>query len=179
MPIAPLDIIFLVIVGISSIRTAMRGFVAEVMSFAAVVGGIAAAVLLSGRVAAYIGTHYGVSVWNKVIAFLGIFLLCYLLIKIFEKGIYRVVDSINLDKLDRALGFFLGIAEGLLVVVVVVLILEVQPFFKLGPTLQESRAATVIMKLFPIAPSGTAPPAQTAPPKATPQESPSPGGTSV
>lgn len=158
MPIAPLDIVFLAIVGVSSIRTAMRGFVAEVMSFAAVVGGVAAAVLLSGKVAAYIGTHYGVSVWNKVVAFLGIFLLCYLLIKIFERGIYRVVDGINLEKLDRALGFFLGVAEGLLVVVVIVLILQVQPFFKLGPTLHSSKAATIIMQLFPIQTNVPTPP---------------------
>ncbi len=170
MAIAPLDIIFLVIVGISSIRTAMRGFVAEVMSFAAVVGGVAAAVLLSGRVGAYLGTHFGVSVWNKVIAFLGVFLVCYLLIKIFERGLYRVVDGIHLDKLDRALGFFLGIAEGLLVVVVIVLILQVQPFFKLGPTLHSSKAATIIMQLFPLQSGGT----PTVPPPA-----PQPGGTSV
>ncbi|HUX21841.1 MAG TPA: CvpA family protein [Spirochaetia bacterium] len=161
MPIAPLDIVFLVIVGISSIRTAMRGFVAEIMSFAAVVGGVAAAVLLSGRVAAYIGAHYGVSVWNKVIAFLGIFILCYLFIKLFERAIYRIVDGINLEKLDRALGFFLGIAEGLLVMVVIVLILQVQPFFKLDSTLHASRAASIIMQLFPLqtSPSVPAPPA--------------------
>lgn len=186
MPIAPLDIIFLVIVGISSIRTAIRGFVAEIMSFAAVVGGIAAAVLLSGRVAAYIGSHYGVSVWNKVIAFLGIFLVCYLVIKIFERGIYRIVDGINLERLDRALGFFLGIAEGLLVVIIIVLILEVQPFFKMEPTLHESRAATLIMKLFPVRVGGpvlpnTTQPGAPAPPPSAPAPSPAApaGGTSV
>lgn len=150
MPLAPLDIIFVVIVGISSIRTALRGFVAEVMSFAAVVGGIAAAVLFSGRLAAYIGAHYGVSVWNTVIAFLAIFIACYLLIKIFERGIYRIVDSIHLERLDRALGFFLGIAEGILVVVVIVLILEIQPFINLDATLHSSWAAGIVMKLFPL-----------------------------
>lgn len=152
MPLAPLDIVFAVIVGISSIRTAMRGFVAEVMSFAAVVGGIAAAVLFSGRLAAYIGTHYGMSVWNTVIAFLAIFIVCYLLIKIFERGIYRIVDSIHLERLDRALGFFLGIAEGLLVVVVIVLIMEIQPFVNLSSTLHSSRVVGVIMKLLPLQP---------------------------
>lgn len=158
MSIAPLDIIFLVIVGFSAIRTAMRGFVAEVMSFAAVVGGVAAAVLLSGKVTAYIGAHYGESIWNKVIAFLGIFLLCYLVIKIFERGIYRVIDGINLEKLDRALGFFLGVAEGLLVVVLIVFILRVQPFFKLGSALHSSRAAGIIMQLFPVQTSTLPPP---------------------
>lgn len=150
MPLAPLDIIFLVIVGISSIRTALRGFVAEVMSFAAVVGGIAAAVLLSGQLAAFITARFGASVWNTVVAFLAIFIACYLLIKIFERGIYRIVDSIHLERLDRALGFFLGIAEGILLVVIIVLILEIQPFVNLDATLHSSKAVGIIMKLFPL-----------------------------
>lgn len=152
MPIAPLDIVFLVIVAISSIRTTLRGFVAEVMSVAAVVGGILAAVIFSGPLAAYIGAHYGGSVWNTVIAFLAVFLACYLVIKLFERALYRLVDAIHLDQLDRALGFFLGIAEGLLIVVVIVLVLELQPFFKLHATLQTSRVATIIMRLFPLQP---------------------------
>lgn len=159
MQLAPLDIIFAVIVGISSIRTAMRGFVAELMSFAAVVGGILAAVLLSGPLAAYIGAHYGISAWNTVISFLAIFVLCYLAIKIFERGIYRIVDAIHLERLDRALGFFLGIAEGLLVVVLIVLILEVQPFFDVQATLRASKAAAIIMQLFPLQSIMNGPPA--------------------
>ncbi|HUZ17904.1 MAG TPA: CvpA family protein [Spirochaetia bacterium] len=152
MALAPLDVIFLAIVGLAAIRCAMRGFVAEVMSVAAIIGGVVAAIFLSGPLARYIGQHYGDSVWNRIIAFLAIFVCCYLIVKIFERAIYRVVDGINLDKLDRALGFFLGVAEGLLVVVIVVLVMEAQPFFKVDNILAASRAAVIIMKLFPVQP---------------------------
>ncbi len=152
MQLAPLDIFFLALVGVAALRSAYRGFVAEVMSVAALVVGIGAAVLLSGQAAALIAQKLGPSVWNKVIAFLVIFLLCYLFVKIIERGLSGAVENLSLGGLDHALGFFLGIAEGLLVVAVIVLILQVQPFFKVDAALRASKIATVFMQLFPTLP---------------------------
>lgn len=152
MAIAPLDIILLALTALAAIRCALRGFVAEVMSVAAVIGGIVAAIFLARPLAGYIGQHYGVSPWNPVIAFLAVFLCCYLIVKVVERTVYRIIDSISLDKLDRALGFFLGIAEGILVAVVIVLILKVQPFFNADGVLGPSRVAHIILKLVPVQP---------------------------
>lgn len=152
MAIAPLDVILLALTALAAIRCALRGFIAEVMSMAAVIGGIVAAIFLSRPLAGYIGQHYGVSPWNPVIAFLAVFICCYLVVKILERVMYRIIDDISLDKLDRALGFFLGIAEGILVAVIIVLVLKVQPFFNTDGILAPSRAAQIILKLVPVQP---------------------------
>lgn len=152
MQLAPLDIFFLALIGVASIRAAYRGFVAEVMSVASLVVGIGAAVLLSGRAAALIAQKMGPSVWNKVIAFLVIFILAYLIVKTVERWLEGAVESLSLGGLDHALGFFLGIAEGLLFVAVIVLVLQIQPFFKIDGVLRSSRIATIFMQLFPTLP---------------------------
>ncbi len=152
MQLSPLDIFFLAVVAVAALRSAYRGFVAEVMSVAALVVGIGAAVLLSGRAAALLAQKLGPSIWNKVIAFLVIFLLSYLVVKIIERALEGAVENLSLGGLDHALGFFLGIAEGLLVVAVMVLILQIQPFVKVDSALRASKIATLLMQLFPLLP---------------------------
>ncbi|MEW5815723.1 MAG: CvpA family protein [Spirochaetota bacterium] len=149
MKIPPIDIFFGAILVIAAIRCAVRGFVTEIMSMAAVILGIGGAVLFSGSGGRIVERYFKLSNWNQIIAFLAIFLIIYLIVKIFEKAISGFIEHLNLGSLDQALGLFLGLIEGFLVITVIILIVEIQPFFDAGTILNQSFFSRIILSVLP------------------------------
>jgi len=149
MSVGILDIIFIVITLVAVIRCVYRGFIAEVLSVAALLFGIAGAVLLARPVSRLIMEYTKIENAAMVIAFLGVFIIIYIVVKISEGLIHRLFEALHLEKLDRALGFFLGLIEGVLVCAVIVFILSAQPFFDVGDLLSESRAAGFLLPILP------------------------------
>ena len=147
----PLDIICLLILIIFVIRGIIRGFVVEFSSVAAIFLGILIAVLFSGLVATLLDQFMKPSFWNQVIAFLGLFILTYLLVKLFEAGLKNLVERAKLENLDKALGFFLGLTEGLLLIFILLFILHVQPLFPLDGQVAGSFFGRLLSPLFPYA----------------------------
>jgi len=145
-----IDIVFALLVVIAAIRGAFRGFVTEVGSMAALILGFGAAIVLYKPVALLLDKRLGPSIWNQLIAFLILFLLGYLLVKLVQRMLQNIIERLNLDRLDSALGFFLGLAEGLLVVAVALFIINWQPFFDPKSLLGSSFFARM---LFPVLPS--------------------------
>jgi membrane protein required for colicin V production len=143
-----LDIVFALIVVIAMIRAAMRGFVTELLSTAAVVLGILAAVLFSAPLSVYVSRLLGESMWSQIIAFLVLFIVVYLAVKLIEGLLHRGIEALSLRKLDSVLGLLLGALEGLLVVCVVLFVLYIQPFFDAGNILEESLSARLILPLL-------------------------------
>lgn len=113
-----IDILFGVIILVTTIRCIMKGFVAEALSMAAVILGILIAVIFAGQAAKLIDKLIAPSPWNQLAAFLILFLLVYLVIKIIQNALHTVFEKLHLDKLDKALGLFLGLVEGVLLVAV-------------------------------------------------------------
>lgn len=147
--LAAVDIVFLILILFTSIRAGVRGFVKELLSMASVILGIAVAVLFSGVAAEQLETYIGVSPWSQVIAFLGLFLLTYIAVKIFENALDRLIERIHLDSLDHALGFFLGVAEGLVVTFLLLLVIQIQPLVEPSALIEDSLFARILSPLFP------------------------------
>jgi membrane protein required for colicin V production len=101
---------------------------------AAIILGIAGAVFLSGPISAAIEKNFGFGMWSQIIAFLGCFVVIYIIIKILENVIQKIFDKLNLEKLDKALGFILGLLEAFLVIAVLVFLLS---WFTWIPNLKE------------------------------------------
>jgi membrane protein required for colicin V production len=145
-----IDIVFALLVIIAAVRGAFRGFVTEVGSMAALILGFASAIVFYKPVALLLDNQFGHSMWNQLIAFLILFLLAYLLVKLVQRMLQNIIERLNLDRLDSALGFFLGLAEGLIVVGVVLFLINWQPFFDPKSLLGSSFFARM---LFPVLPS--------------------------
>lgn len=128
--IAPLDILFGIIILFFIVRVGMKGFLAELMTFAAPLLALISAVLFSGFGAQLLTEYIGETAWNQIIAFLSIFILTYIIVKIIEKSLDNFLDEVNLEKFDRALGVFLGFIEGVMIVIIIIMLLNVQTFFK-------------------------------------------------
>lgn len=151
MAISGLDIVFIIVVAILAFRAAVRGFVKELLGTAALLLGIVGAVLFSGLASGLIDDLIGPTIWSQVIAFLAIFLLVYVVVKLFESALNKLIEKVHLDQLDRALGFFLGIVEGLVVVFVLLLLVQIQPFFDPEPIVAGSFFARIMLPFLPYA----------------------------
>ena len=150
MNIAAFDIVSLIILFILAIRATFRGFLTEVMSMASIIVGIIIAVVFTKPVSLLLQDYIGNSFWNMVIAFLGLFLVSYLIIKIFENSLNTLIEKVQLEKLDQSLGFFLGLIEGFLLIVILVFVLKAQQIFDVSKFFTNSYAFIIADKIIPI-----------------------------
>jgi membrane protein required for colicin V production len=141
------DIVFGIIILFLALRGVLRGFIGEVFSLGAIVVGIGAAVLFSSLFAGYVESSLNLQGWGHVVAFLGTFLIVYVLMKIIEKALKGVVETIHLQNLDKALGLFLGCLEGIAAVGFLIFLLSLQPFVDLSGPLGNSFVASFITPL--------------------------------
>jgi len=144
-----LDYFFGAIILVMVIRCLVKGFIAELTAVAAIGGGIVGGILFSAEGGDLLSQVLGDSPWNRVIAFLAIFLSVYLVLKITEGLLYRLIDAVHLENLDRALGFFWGLGEGIVLSVLLLLVLETQPFVDTRRIIDESLFARFMAGVLP------------------------------
>ncbi len=149
MSFATIDIVFAILIVVLAVRGAIRGFVAESGSVAALFLGLGGAIALYKSLAALLTKWFGASLWNPLIAFLVLFLLIYLLVKALERLLAALFEKLSLERLDRALGLFLGLAEGLLLVGVLLFLLNWLPFVDTRGLLRGSLFARFLSPLLP------------------------------
>ncbi|RKX93547.1 MAG: CvpA family protein [Spirochaetes bacterium] len=150
MHIVAFDIVSLVVILIMAVRAVFRGFIDEFLSMAAVILGLAAALLFTGKVTVLVDKYIHSEFWNPVVAFLLLFLAVYIVVKILENVLNSLIEKVQLEKLDQSLGFFLGIIEGVIVVVLIVFLLEIQPFIEIGSLFKDSIAYQAADRIIPL-----------------------------
>jgi membrane protein required for colicin V production len=148
-----LDVVLILIALILTIRAGIRGFVSEAFGVASVVAGIAVAAVLVVPASAYVDAAADSdSFWNKVIAFLGLFLATYAVLKLVEYILHRLFRSLHLQQLDHVFGLALGVAEGAVIGAVAIAGMHAQPWFDVAAVLEGSVAAQVAEQTLGIGP---------------------------
>jgi membrane protein required for colicin V production len=130
MGIAVVDIVFLGIIAIFTLRCAIRGAVSEVMSIAALVFGLLAAIFFYKKAAFIVRERFmpDIKALPEIISFIALFLIVFGVIKILEVMLKGIIEGIKLKGPDHFLGFILGFAEGLVVVCLLLFVINIQPF---------------------------------------------------
>jgi membrane protein required for colicin V production len=149
--IAIMDIIFIVVWIVVTIRCIFRGFIEEVLSMAGVILGITGAVFLSGPIGVLLNNTFKLGMWSQLIAFLACFVIIYIIVKVLESVIRNIFEKLNLEKLDKALGFLLGLVEGFLVISVAIILLNWLtwiPVVDIESLLKESFFAQLLMPII-------------------------------
>jgi membrane protein required for colicin V production len=141
-----IDIVFALLMVILIIRAALRGFIEELMSMASWVLGFGAAFFLHKNGALFIRERYlpEMTVLPEILAFIAIFLIVFVAVKILEFILRDIVTRINLGGVDRFLGVLFGLIEGILLVSLILFLFTLQPLFDAGPLLENS----VFARLF-------------------------------
>ncbi|AEJ19656.1 CvpA family protein [Gracilinema caldarium] len=148
MNIATIDIIFGALLILFVLRCTLRGFVEEFMSVASVVLGLIVGFLLFKNGAVLLRTEFGLTLFPELTAFIVLFLITFLVIKLLEAMIKDLVERINLDSLDHIAGFMLGLVEGVLIISIILLVLVYQPLFNAIVLLEKSWFYHILLPLI-------------------------------
>ncbi|MDR0313078.1 MAG: CvpA family protein [Treponema sp.] len=144
---AYIDIVFLILLILLTVRGFLRGFVAEFFSLGAPVLGILAGFLFYKNGAQFLRNRYfpDWTVLADIAAFVAIFLIVFLICKIIQKIVSDVVNGMNLTTLNKVLGAVFGLAEGIVAVALVLFVIVIQPLFDPSAVLNGSIAAGIIL----------------------------------
>jgi len=147
MSISVIDVIFILAITIFVLRCFIKGFISEVMSMAALVLGILAALFFYKNGGDFLRTKYwpGLNTIPELIAFAALFLIVFVVIKLFEIMLKGIVDGINLGGADKFLGIIFGLAEGIAVISLVLFVLRIQPLFDPSSLLSDSIFARLLL----------------------------------
>lgn len=146
---AVVDFIFLFVILIFSILIAIKGFIEEFSGKAALILGIVCAVSFNGPATVFFQDKIPYEWLAKIVAFLSVFIVTFLVISLIGKLVSLLFQGKIMKGLDRTLGFFLGLVEGLLVVAFIYVLLTIQPFFDVQPLFQDSLFAQFFEGLIP------------------------------
>ncbi len=138
MSFSAVDIFFFLIFVIFIIRGTFKGFVGELFGKLSFIIGILCAILLNGIVGGFILKKISNPYAARIIAFFIVFALVFTVLKLIQKLLENLFDGEILASLDRALGFFLGAAEGIAAVALVIYLMSVQSFFDFDSLLKDS-----------------------------------------
>jgi membrane protein required for colicin V production len=116
------DYAVLIIIGLSVALSVMRGLVREVIALAGWVVAFVVANLFSGTVAPWLPASVTEGSIRMLIAFAILFVLTLFAAALAALAASRLVRSAGLGAEDRVLGAFFGLARGLLIVMILVLL---------------------------------------------------------
>lgn len=138
-----LDIIIGIILLLFALAGLKNGIIREAFALVAFIGGVYGAVELADVVGEKLSVLINVSQeWMSVISFIIVFILLALAINLIGKGVSKLVESLHLGFFDKIGGFVFGVAKGLLIVGVVIIILD---FFGIKDAInKETREKSVL-----------------------------------
>lgn len=144
MTFAFIDIVFAIIILAIAISATVKGFIAELFGKAAFILGLVIAVMFYGKLYPFIVKWVSVVFFAQAIAFILLFVATFLLLKIIQHVIGSLFQSDIMSGLNRAMGFLLGIIEGLVIVSVILVVLNTQPWFDTTGLLADSFFARIL-----------------------------------
>jgi membrane protein required for colicin V production len=150
MSMAGIDIVFMVIIAVSSLRCAVGGGISVLWSRAALIFGMLAA-LLFFRGGAFLVREWfmpGMKTVPEIIAFIALFLIVYIIVKTIEITLKKIIEGIQMGGLGPLLGFILGFVEGVIIVCLFLFFISVQPFFDSGVIYERSFVAKMLLPLI-------------------------------
>ncbi|PKL09809.1 MAG: hypothetical protein CVV51_01935 [Spirochaetae bacterium HGW-Spirochaetae-7] len=142
-----LDYVLFAIIAIAALRCWFRGIIGEVLSAAALVGGLLSGIFFYRPVGAWIDSLVALGGFEQVVGFIAAFAAVFIVVKVIERSLRSVLENLNLDVLDRILGLAFGAFEGLIVSTIIILVLRYQPLFNVGALLEGSIVARILLPL--------------------------------
>jgi membrane protein required for colicin V production len=121
-----------------AINAAIKGLIHEVFTKAAFFLGIFGGLLFKNRLAPYFVPYTKNELVAQIIAFVLIFIGVYNLLRLIQQIVAKLFENDIMSGLNKALGFFFGIAEGLVIVGFVLFLLHAQPWIDVTDLLNGS-----------------------------------------
>jgi membrane protein required for colicin V production len=121
------DYVIIAIVLLSALISVVRGFVREAFSLAGWIGAFWVAFTFSERLAMWFGNYISVSSMRLLVAFFILLILTLFVVALINFLISQLVEKTGLTGTDRVLGVLFGVARGVAVVTLLVLLAGFTP----------------------------------------------------
>ncbi|MDQ8039808.1 MAG: CvpA family protein [Rickettsiella sp.] len=138
-----IDYSIIAIIALSVLISVMRGFVREVISLVIWVAAILVSFIFYQYIAGLLVNVIHSDTLRIVISFVGLFLATLILGMLINYLISQLVSNTGLSGTDRILGIIFGVARGVLVVVLLMMLTALTPFAK-----QDSWHESVLIPRF-------------------------------
>ena len=150
MSFSVIDFVFLGLIGLFIIRCFLKGFVSELLSMAAVVFGMIAALFFYKNGGEFLREKFwpDLNAIPEIAAFIALFIIVFIAVKLFEIMLKGIINRISLSGADKFFGIIFGLAEGLVVVSLILFLLNIQPLFDPTPILSDSFFARLLLPLI-------------------------------
>lgn len=149
MDLGILDILFLALIIISSLRGAFRGMIQELISLAALFISLLLAAVFYPDGTDWIQARSSLGESATLISFVCIFIAAFILFMLLKKAIVFLINETPFESVDKLLGFFLGILEGLLICFLIVYLIDFQEIIDLGNWTVSSKLLPYIERFLP------------------------------
>jgi len=123
-----IDYTIIVVIALSVLISVMRGFVREVVSLVVWVAAILVSFIFYRYIAGQLVSIIQSDALRLVISFAGLFLATLILGMLINYLISQLVANTGLSGTDRVLGIIFGVARGVLVVVLLMMLAGLTPF---------------------------------------------------
>lgn len=138
MSFAAIDYIFCLVILVFAIIGVIKGFIDNIFGKLSWILGILGAFFFYDRVSRELLTGINNVVLSNVIAFIILFVVIFLIMKILQVILSKIFAGKILGSLDKALGFFFGIVEGLAIIALVIFVLCNQTLFSVDGIFNDS-----------------------------------------
>jgi len=143
-----LDIIFSILVALLALRCFFKGIVYELMTKASILGSAFLAIIFYRIVGVWLSKIAELGSFAPIAGFIVVALVVFIIMKLLQASIATIVEGLNIRSLDRVLGLFLGIAEGILLCALILIALRLQPIFDLSKIFEGSFFARILLPLI-------------------------------
>lgn len=144
-----LDVICIGVLLIAAIRCFFRGFIDEIMAAISIFLPLLVAIAMYKPVTAWFKLQ---TIFSPVIAyglaFVGVFIIIFIVVKFLHSSIESIVDNLELNTADRILGFIVGLAEGIIIIAILLIVIKFQPLFNVDSLLQGSFFARILVPII-------------------------------
>jgi len=145
--LAVIDVVFIALIILMVVHGYVKGFVAEIFSWATIILALWMAVLFYQPGGAFIRTKImaNVRVVPEVLAFVAIFVIITFVLKMLEGILQSVIQGAKLATMNKVLGAVFGVIEGLAITTLFLFVLRVQPLFDASKLIGESIFAEILL----------------------------------
>jgi len=147
-----IDWVFIFLGLIMIVHGYIKGFIEELFSWAALILAIWVGVLLNTASAGFIREKFmqNVRIVPEILGFLAIFAIIMIAVKLLEHVLKEVIEGANLGTINKVLGAFFGLIEGLAFTALIIFVLQVQPLFNANRFLAESIFARLMLQILKL-----------------------------
>jgi membrane protein required for colicin V production len=133
-----IDPFFAIVMLFFAVNAAIKGLIHEVFTKAAFFLGIFGGLLFKNKLAHYFVPYTKNELIAQILSFVLIFIVVYIFLRLIQQIVAKLFENDIMSGLNKALGFFFGIAEGLVIVGFVLFLLHAQPWIDVTDLLNGS-----------------------------------------